>query len=222
MSRFPWAKTVAVVAAVMVGGALTAVAVWPRETPSADAVASRLELAPTPSVTASTATPVEPESSLPSLRVATTSPAAAAEPPTRVVVARLGIDMPVEPQGVLPDGEMALPASPSVAGWYRFGSAPDDPAGATVLAAHVDSKTGIGPFVRLGSARAGDTVEVFVGSERHAYRVTEVVRVDKQRVDPDELFAVSGPRRLHLVTCTGDYVTGSGYTQNLVVIADRE
>ena len=211
------------VAAVLVGGALTAALVWPRETPSADPGVSGLAVASTPSPTAPTAAPVEPESSLPSLRAAPASASSdsSAGPPTRVVVARLGIDMPVEPQGVLPDGEMALPASPSVAGWYRFGSAPDDPAGATVLAAHVDSKTGIGPFVRLGSAKAGDTVEVWVGTERHAYRVTEVVRVDKRRLDADELFAVSGPRRLHLVTCTGDYVTGSGYTQNLVVIADR-
>jgi len=217
-----------VVAAVLVGGALTAALVWPRETPSADPEVVGLALpsssspsSPPPSAAAPTST--QPEGSLPSLTAApaTGGSDSAASPPTRVVVARLDIDMPVEPQGVLPDGEMALPASPSVAGWYRFGSAPDDPAGATVLAAHVDSKTGVGPFVRLGSAKAGDTVEVWVGSERHAYRVTEVVRVDKQRVEPDELFAVTGPRRLHLVTCTGDYVTGSGYTQNLVVIADR-
>ena len=211
------------VAAVLVGGALAAALVWPRETPGTDPVVSGMEVASTPSPTASTAAPVEPESSLPSLRAApaTASSDSSAGPPTRVVVAGLDIDMAVEPQGVLPDGEMALPASPSVAGWYRFGSAPDDPAGATVLAAHVDSKTGIGPFVRLGSAKAGDAVEVWVGSERHAYRVTEVVRVDKEKLDADQLFAVSGPRRLHLVTCSGDYVTGSGYTQNLVVIADR-
>jgi LPXTG-site transpeptidase (sortase) family protein len=223
VNRFPWARTVAVVAAVLVGGALAAALVWPRQPPGADPAVSGLEVASTPPVAASTVAPVEPESSLPSLRAApaTASSDSSSAPPTRVVVARLRIDMPVEPQGVLPDGEMALPLSPSVAGWYRFGSAPDDPAGATVLAAHVDSKTGIGPFVRLGSAKAGDAVDVWVGGERHAYRVTEVVRVDKKRLDAAELFAVSGPRRLHLVTCTGDYVTGSGYTQNLVVIADR-
>ena len=217
------------VAAVLVGGALTAALVWPRETPSADPVVAGLarpsSSSPPASPPANEAAPTstQPELSLPSLTAApaTGGSDSTASPPTRVVVARLDIDMPVEPQGVLPDGEMALPASPSVAGWYRFGSAPDDPAGATVLAAHVDSRTGVGPFVRLGSAKAGDAVEVWVGSERHAYRVTEVVRVDKQRVEPDELFAVTGPRRLHLVTCTGDYVSGSGYTQNLVVIADR-
>ena len=114
--------------------------------------------------------------------------------------------MTVEPQGVTPDGQMALPASPEVAGWYRFGSAPDDTAGATVLAAHVDSTTGIGPFVRLGSAKAGDTVEVWVAGERHTYRVTQVYRVDKAQVDGGGLFAVTGSPRLHLVTCTGAYV----------------
>jgi LPXTG-site transpeptidase (sortase) family protein len=137
-----------------------------------------------------------------------------------VAVTRLAIDMTVEPQGVLPDGQMALPVSPTVAGWYKFGSAPDDPAGATVLAAHVDSKTGIGPFAKLNQAKAGDAVDVWTGGQRHAYRVTKVVRVDKTQLDGDGLFAVSGPRVLHLVTCTGAYVPGSGYTDNLVVIAD--
>jgi LPXTG-site transpeptidase (sortase) family protein len=157
------------------------------------------------------------------LRAAPATPGAekAAAAPTRVAVPRLGIDMTVEPQGVAPDGQMALPASPEVAGWYRFGSAPDDASGATVLAAHVDSRTGVGPFVRLGSAKAGDTVEVWAGGEPHAYRITEVYRVDKTQVDGDGLFSVTGSPRLHLVTCTGAYIPGSGYTDNLIVIAER-
>jgi hypothetical protein len=47
-----------------------------------------------------------------------------------------------------------------------------------------------------------------------------VVRVDKTQLDGNGLFAIAGPRVLHLVTCTGAYVPGSGYTDNLVVIAD--
>ena len=89
-----------------------------------------------------------------------------------------------------------------------------------MIAAHVDSKTGVGPLVRLSQAKAGDEVDVWTGDQRRAYRVTTVVRVDKARLDGDGLFAVSGPRVLHLVTCTGAYVPGSGYTDNLVVIAD--
>lgn len=226
MSR-RWTRVTAVVAATLAGGALTACLVQ-RGGDTGDAVAA--SSVPVPSATSpssSASVPVTPdapdEAALPSLRAApaTQGGAGAAAAPTRVVVARLGVDMTVQPEGVLDNGQMALPPTPDVAGWYQYGSAPDDPAGATVLAAHVDSRTGIGPFVRLGSARTGDVVQVWVGTEPHAYRVTQVVRVDKTQVEGDDLFSVSGPPRLHLVTCTGDYVKGSGYTQNLVVIADR-
>ena len=90
-----------------------------------------------------------------------------------------------------------------------------------MLAAHVDSTTGIGPFVRLGSAKAGDTVEVWVAGERHTYRVTQVYRVDKAQVDGDGLFAVTGSPRLpprHLHRCVRP---GFGLPENLVVIAER-
>ena len=90
------------------------------------------------------------------------------------------------------------------------------------MAAHVDSKQlGVGPFARLGSARTGDEVELWVGGARVTYRVSQVARVDKAQLDAEGLFSLSGPARLHLVTCTGDYVAGSGYAQNLVVVADR-
>jgi len=220
----------AVAAATLAGGALVAFLVVPRGGPTDDPVAAGLVAPATTSSTSSTSAPAptptttgpSTDPALPSLTAAAATLGAQTTPaaPTRVAVARLDIDMTVEPQGVLPDGQMALPASPQVAGWYKFGSAPDDPAGATVLAAHVDSKTGIGPFVRLNQAKAGDEVDVWTNGRRHAYRVTTVVRVDKTRLDGDGLFAVSGPRVLHLVTCTGAYVPGSGYTDNLVVIAD--
>ncbi len=228
MSRPRWARVTAVMAATLAGGALVAFLVVPRLGGDGEARAAGLTApaavttttAATPSISA-TGSPAAGD--LPSLRAAPATAGAqgVAAAPTRVAVSRLGIDMTVEPQGVTADGLMALPASPEVAGWYRFGSAPDDPAGATVLAAHVDSKTGIGPFVRLGQAKAGDEVDVWAGGQRHAYRVTQVVRVDKTQLDGDGLFAVTGPPLLHLVTCTGDYAPGSGYTQNLVVIAER-
>ncbi len=224
MSRPRWARVIAVVMATLAGGALVAFFVVPRGGPSDDPVAAGLLAPQVMSSTAAPSTPPprsSPDPAMPSLTAtrATAGAQDAAAAPARIAVARLGIDMPVEPRGVLPDGQMALPAAPEVAGWYEFGSAPDDAAGATVLAAHVDSKTGIGPFVRLGQAKAGDEVDVWVGTQRHAYRVTTVVRVEKAQLDGGGLFAVTGPPVLHLVTCTGAYVPGSGYTDNLVVIA---
>ena len=63
-------------------------------------------------------------------------------PPVRLVVPDVGIDMAVDPVGVRDDGEMEIPEDADRAGWYRFGPAPADPAGATVVAAHVDSVRG--------------------------------------------------------------------------------
>ena len=58
--------------------------------------------------------------------------------------------MPVDPVGVQDDGDMQIPEDANRAGWYRFGPAPADAQGATVLAAHVDSRlTGVGQFSRL-------------------------------------------------------------------------
>src|SRR6478735_8896691 len=65
-----------------------------------------------------------------------TAPAAApVRPPERLEIPSLDIDMAVLPVGVADDGTMAIPPKATDAGWYRFGSAPDD-AGSTVLAAH--------------------------------------------------------------------------------------
>lgn len=223
---------VAVVAAALVGAAVTAFVViggaFAGNGPAvADGSAAGLRIPatspssppePMPSATPAT-TPPEP-----TLRATSAMPAPeqTALPPTRVVLSRLGIDMAVEPQGVDEKGQMGLPADPTIAGWYRFGATPQDAHGAVVVAAHVDSKTlGVGPFSRLGSAQVGDEVRLDVGGRTLLYRVTQVARVDKAQLDEEGLFSLSGPPRLHLVTCTGDYVTGQGYRQNLVVVAER-
>lgn len=237
-----WVRVVAILAATLVGCALTAFLLVPRLWPATTDGTSAGLIAATPAPTgiphaSATSSPTGPGEAPPSPPgpVVTALPAApatvsippSAQPaalpaPTRLVVTRLGIDMAVEPTGVDANGQMGLPPDPATAGWYQWGSAPQDPSGAAVLAAHVDSKThGIGPFVRLGSARAGDEIDVWVGVTKVVYRVSQVARVDKVTLDADGLFSLVGPPRLHLVTCTGDYVKGSGYTQNLVVVADR-
>lgn len=222
MTRAAPGRVVSVLAATLAGGVLTAYLVLPHPSPASGAASDRAAAALR--VPGLAATPSHLPPALAPVRAgpATQAPQQTAGPPTRVVVRRLGVDMVVQPVGVDEQGQMALPTDPAVAGWYRFGSAPDDDAGAVVLAAHVDSRSqGIGPFVRLGSAQTGDEVQVWVGPARVVYRVARVVGLDKATLDDDGLFATTGPARVHLVTCTGDYVKGSGYTQNLVVVADR-
>lgn len=148
---------------------------------------------------------------------------AAAQEPISVTVPRLKAELPVRPVGVDPRGAMALPEDPAVAGWYQFGRLPLDDEGATVIAAHVDSREyGIGPLAELERVKPGDEVRVKTGEGDLTYRVISTTRLNKDEVNLDELFSRTGQPRLHLITCGGEFdrVTRS-YEDNVVVVAER-
>jgi hypothetical protein len=155
------------------------------------------------------------------VRPAQDVPAPAPPAPTRVVVADVGIDLPVEPAGVDAEGRMALPGSGDVAAWYRFGPAPASAAGATLVAAHVDDPAGIGPFARLADVTAGTQIDVVDATgTTYTYTVTDVRSVAKPEVPLDELFDRDGERRLVLVTCGGRWDRERrSYSDNVVVTA---
>lgn len=177
----------------------------------------------------SAAPSTEPSSpaAAPDVPVAPATPAPRAGPsptaPVRVTVAAQAVDVPVDPVGVAPDGQMEIPPLAERGGWYRFGADPGDAAGTTVVAAHVDSVAsgGTGPFVRLGDVRPGDAVEVALadGSTR-GYVVDRVERFPKTQARWPDVFTRDGPPRLALVTCGGAFDVGAGhYTDNVLVIA---
>ncbi|WP_104170798.1 class F sortase [Cryobacterium sp. M23] len=145
-----------------------------------------------------------------------------ARPPQTIRVDSLGIDMAIESVGLADDGAMELPKDPSLAAWYRFGPSPASTAGATVIAAHVDSLIyDIGPFAQLASARAGTEIVVTTddGQERR-YSVESVQTVAKQGVPWDSIFDRSGPNRLTLVTCGGEFdYSARTYLSNVIVSA---
>lgn len=181
-------------------------------------------LAPATPTSAPTVAALGERSPSPTASVATRPAVAEVEvvpEPTRLVLDRLGVDVPVVPVGVTPDGVMELPDSPREAGWYRFGPAPTDPVGAVVISAHVDSiDSGMGPFASLRRAEPGDKVTVTVGGESRVYAVERAFRVAKGDLDTAALFARDGAPRLHLVTCGGQFDPASGhYDDNIVVVA---
>ncbi|WP_454042313.1 class F sortase [Cellulosimicrobium sp. Marseille-Q8652] len=150
---------------------------------------------------------------------------AGAAPPaaTRVVVPSIGLDMAVEPAGVDGEGQMALPDDARSAAWYRFGPGPASPAGAVVVAAHVDDLAGAGPFARLADVAAGTTVDVLDATgSTYTYTVTGVEDVAKADLPIDTVFDREGPPRLVLVTCGGEWDRERrSYTANVVVTAER-
>ncbi|GIG23650.1 hypothetical protein Cch01nite_43740 [Cellulomonas chitinilytica] len=169
--------------------------------------------------------PVEPPAPVPvhDAALGAQRPPVAAPAPVRLVVPDARIDMPVDAVGVQDDGQMQIPEDADRAGWYRFGPAPGDPAGTTVLAGHVDSRlSGVGQLARLREVGVGATLTVStVDGKDHAYRVVDVQRVPKEAAPVDLWFDRTGPPRLVVVTCGGTFRRDTGhYADNVVVTAE--
>jgi hypothetical protein len=144
------------------------------------------------------------------------------EPPRRVILPRVGIDMQIVATGVRRDGQMELPDDPREIGWYRFGALPGDDRGSAVLGGHVDSERyGAGPLAKLAGVERGDRIVVTgPDGERLRYRVTRVERISKAALPTDRLFDPGVAHRLVVVTCGGRYLPeAGGYEDNIVVIA---
>ena len=173
---------------------------------------------------ASSAPTATPKPSVPAVPIQGTANTSvrATVPPVRVAVPDAGIDVEVEPVGVLSNGEMELPDNTRVAGWYKYGPDPASATGATILAAHVDSLVyGLGPFSRLKELAAGARVTVTTSDGAiHAYTVASVERVAKAEIPLDTVFDRAGPSHLVLMTCGGqfNYETGH-YLDNILAIA---
>lgn len=180
-----------------------------------------------PSAPSSAPTPTATTNSSDSPRVGTRSAelttVPAPVPPVSVDIPDAGARVSVIPVGVQPDGLMELPADPGIGGWYRYGPAPTTDLGSTVIAAHVDSlEYGLGPFAALKSLPQG--TRVIVGTAdgaSHEYVITSVASLPKTQLPVAELFDRSGPERLVLITCGGqfNYETLS-YSDNIVAIAE--
>jgi len=147
---------------------------------------------------------------------------AATVAPVRLSIPQLNIDMRIDAMGLDGDGAMALPDNALDAGWYKFGPGVANDAGATVIAAHVDSRhDGIGPFSRLKDASLGSTISV-AGTDGSTvdYVVTEVRSVGKIDAPMAEVFDRAGDPRLTLVTCGGDFDSSTGhYVDNIILTA---
>lgn len=174
---------------------------------------------PTPAATSESAPPPVATRSarLADLRVQATAP------PTRLTAPSVGIDAPVVPVGVEPDGLMEVPTIVAEVGWYAYGSAPGDDEGSIVLAGHVDSRSqGRGAFFALQDLQPGDEVRLDdADGATTTWVVTGRSTIEKEVVPLDELFRRDGPSRLVLVTCGGDFdADRRSYRSNVVVTAE--
>jgi sortase (surface protein transpeptidase) len=197
--------------------------VWFITRPSPNAgvpVAGVGDPAPTASATPG---PVTSGGRLPTLtaRPATPPSDASTAAPTRIRVPSVGVDATIVPVGVDGRGFMVIPDEVRKVGWYRFGPAPGDPAGAAVIAGHVDTKEqGAGALFPLRGIDVGDRITVTVAARDLQFRVAAKQTIVKRRLPVEELFARDGAPRLVVITCGGPFIPElSSYRDNLVVVA---
>jgi LPXTG-site transpeptidase (sortase) family protein len=118
--------------------------------------------------------------------------------------------------------ELVVPEDPTKVGWWDGSSYVGDPYGSTVIAGHVDAfDRGIGFFFRLWNIKVGERVVLSTGHVRQAYKITTVRQVPRtDLVDDTHVFDISGPPRLVLITCAGEFRPDrGGYSRNLIVVA---
>ncbi|MGG5258144.1 class F sortase [Phycicoccus avicenniae] len=217
--RWSVAAACAALVALVAGAALTG---WVLTRPD-DTAGDGLAALRTPAATTS-APPPTPEAT-PSVRATprATEATAAAPRPVRLRIPDLGVDASVRPVGVQRDGGMVIPAEPTSVGWYRYGRAPADPLGHTVIAGHVATREdGPGALAPLAGAEEGMRVEVLdADGVRHRYVVRGRENIRKKALPVDEIFAREGRPLLVLVTCGGEYLPElRSHRDNVVVTAE--
>jgi hypothetical protein len=142
--------------------------------------------------------------------------------PVRLRIPALRVDTALQHLGLQPDGSVAVPTTPTVAGWYDRGPRPGQP-GPAVILGHVDSHTGPGVFIDLARVRPGTVVRVDrADGSAVTFRVTQVTKVPKVRFPTDLVYAPTLDPTLRLVTCGGsfDHARGS-YQDNVIAFADQ-
>ncbi|WP_236720050.1 class F sortase [Rathayibacter sp. VKM Ac-2630] len=142
--------------------------------------------------------------------------------PARLSVPAMDLEEALIPLGIAADGTMEVPVDYDDVGWFSGGGRPGG-TGRTVIAAHVDSRSGPAVFFRLRELAVDDEIELTgVDGSLHRYRVTATESHPKAAFPTAAVFGGTLEDEVVLVTCAGAYDTGIGrYEDNLVVFASR-
>jgi sortase (surface protein transpeptidase) len=138
-----------------------------------------------------------------------------------VSIPAIGVDAPLVPVGLKPDGAMQTPTF-GIAGWYDKGPKPGTP-GPAVLLAHVDSKAkGPDVFFRLRELKPGDRVTVRYADRESTFAVTGKEQTAKTALPASRIWNGASTPVLRLITCGGAFDRKAGsYLDNIIVYADQ-
>jgi sortase A len=127
-----------------------------------------------------------------------------------LVIARIGMDVPVRPVGykkvkVHGKSEVVWDTLPDVACFHEASALPGHP-GNTVINGHRDIDGSV--FLRLNKVKVGDQIILYVGEVAYPYRVVEkrvtpyLDATAEQQAENLRLIGYMPEERLTLITCT--------------------
>ena len=146
--------------------------------------------------------------------------AAAVARPASLSIPAIGVRTQLIRLGLTSTGELQVPPTAAVAGWYT-GSVRPGQIGAAVIVGHIDSYSGPGIFYRLRLMRTGELVYVVRADGTLAvFRVNAVHSYLKTRFPTSIVYGAVPNAQLRLITCGGAFDPATGhYLSNIIVFA---
>ncbi|MEU5414357.1 class F sortase [Streptomyces clavifer] len=142
--------------------------------------------------------------------------------PERIRIKRIAVDAPFTPLAIGPSGQLDAPPADdmNLAGWFKDGAAPGE-RGTSVVAGHVDTKTGPAVFLLLSTLEAGNKVSITrKDGIDTVFKVDSVETFSKADFPDERVYADNGTAQLRLITCGGEYDRkAKDYKDNVVVFA---
>jgi hypothetical protein len=142
--------------------------------------------------------------------------------PTRLIIRSIAVDAPFMPLSIGASGQLDSPppTDGNLVGWFQKGVTPGEP-GAAIVAGHVDTKSGPGVFLYLGSVGPGTLVDVArEDGSVVTFAVDSVESFSKTDFPDDRVYGDTPDPQLRLITCGGEYdKKAKDYKENVVVFA---
>jgi len=140
--------------------------------------------------------------------------------PVSLTIPLIGVRTQLITLGLTSVGEMQVPSSTAVAGWFT-GSPRPGAIGSAIIVGHIDNTSGPGVFYRLIKLARGDKIYVKrADGTLVEFRVTSVQTYLKDRFPTEDVYGPVPDAELRLITCGGAFDPATGhYLSNIVVYA---
>ncbi|WP_455355709.1 class F sortase [Streptomyces sp. SYSU K217416] len=142
--------------------------------------------------------------------------------PKRISIMEIGVNAPFMPLKIGPSGQLDAPPpdDKNLVGWFQGGATPGE-RGTSIVAGHVDTKTGPAVFLLLSMLKPGSKVDITREDGTVAtFTVDSVEKFSKAKFPNERVYADTPSAELRLITCGGEYDRkAKDYVDNVVVFA---